>query len=41
VFNHIPAIGHYIARIFSAGGIFVAGGAMTVITRNVWNRFKP
>jgi hypothetical protein len=41
VFDNIPEIGHYIARIFSAGGIFVAGAAMTLITRNVWNRFKP
>jgi len=41
VFSHIPEVGDYIARIFSAGGIFVAGGAMTVISRNVWNRFKP
>jgi len=41
VFDHIPEIGYYIARIFSAGGIFVAGAAMTLISRNVWNRFKP
>jgi hypothetical protein len=41
VFNHIPEIGHYIAAIFSAGGIFAAGAAMTMITRNIWNRFKP
>jgi hypothetical protein len=41
VFNHIPEIGEYISTIFSAGGIFVTGGAMTLISRNVWNRFKP
>jgi len=41
VFSHIPEVGTYIATIFAAGGIFVAGGSMTLITRNVWNRFKP
>lgn len=41
IFNHIPEVGGYIAKIFSAGGVFVAGGAMTLIARNVWNRFKP
>jgi len=41
VFSHIPEVGGYIAKIFSAGGVFVTGGAMTVISRNVWNRFKP
>ena len=41
VFTHIPEAGGYLAKIFSAGGIFVAGAAMTLIVRNVWNRFKP
>ena len=41
VFNNIPEVGGYIAQIFAAGGVFVAGGAMTLIARNVWNRFKP
>ncbi len=41
VFLHIPEVGGYIAKIFGAGGVFVAGASMTVITRNVWNRFKP
>lgn len=41
VFNHIPEVGGYLTSIFSAGAIFVTGGAMTVISRNVWNRFKP
>ena len=41
VFNNIPEAGGYIARIFAAGGVFVAGAAMTIIVRNVWNRYKP
>jgi len=41
VFNNVPEIGGYIAHIFSAGGVFVTGAAMTLITRNVWNRYKP
>ena len=41
VFRHIPDAGDYIARIFGAVGVFVAGGAMTLIVRNAWNRFKP
>ena len=41
VFLHIPEAGGYIAKIFGAGGVFVAGASMTLIVRNVWNRFKP
>jgi hypothetical protein len=41
VFNNFPEVGGYIAHIFSAGGIFVTGAAMTLITRNVWNRYQP
>ena len=41
VFMNIPEVGEYLTKIFSAGGVFVAGGAMTMISRNVWNRFKP
>jgi hypothetical protein len=41
VFNHIPEVGEYISMIFSAGAIFVTGAAMTLISRNVWIRFKP
>ena len=41
VFLHIPEVGDYLRKIFGAGGVFVAGGSMTLITRNVWNRFKP
>lgn len=41
VFMNIPEVGGYLTKIASAGGTFVAGGAMTLIARNVWNRFKP
>jgi hypothetical protein len=41
VFMNIPEVGGYLTKIFSAGGTFVAGAAMTIISRNVWNRFKP
>jgi hypothetical protein len=41
VFMHIPQIGEYLVKIFSAAGTLAAGGAMTVMTRNMWNRFKP
>ena len=41
VFGNIPEVGDYLTKIFEAGGTFVTGGAMTVISRNVWNRFKP
>ena len=38
---NIPEVGMYLAKIFSAGGTFVAGAALTIISRNVWKRFKP
>ena len=41
VFMNIPGVGGYLSKIFDAGGTFVAGAAMTIISRNVWNRFKP
>jgi len=41
VFMNIPEVGGYLTKIFSAGGTFVAGAAMMLISRNVWNRFKP
>ncbi len=41
VLMNIPEVGSYLTKIFSAGGTFVAGAALTVISRNVWNRFKP
>lgn len=41
VFMNIPEVGTYLTKIFSAAGIFAAGAALTMITRNVWNRYKP
>lgn len=41
VLMHIPSVGEYLTKIFSAAGTLTAGGALTVISRNVWNRFKP
>jgi len=41
VLMNIPEIGPYLTGIFSAVGTFVAGGALTIVTRNIWRRFKP
>ena len=41
VFMNIPELGMYLTKIFSAAGIFAAGAALMMITRNVWNRYKP
>ncbi len=41
VLMSIPSVGEYLTKIFGAAGTLVAGGALTVISRNVWNRFKP
>lgn len=41
VFMNIPEAGEYLTQIFSASGVFAAGAAMTMISRNMWNRFKP
>ncbi|MBX3703300.1 MAG: hypothetical protein KF822_05960 [Steroidobacteraceae bacterium] len=41
VLMNIPEVGRYLTSIFSAAGTLTAGGALTVISRNVWNRFKP
>lgn len=37
----IPELGMYLTKIFSAAGVFVAGAALMIITRNVWKRYKP
>jgi hypothetical protein len=37
----IPSVGEYLTKIYSAAGVFVAGAALMMITRNVWNRYKP
>ncbi len=41
VLMNIPSVGEYLTSIFSALGTFVAGGALMIITRNIWRRFKP
>lgn len=41
VLNEIPEIGFYLAKIFSGIGTLAAGSALTIISRNVYNRFKP
>lgn len=41
VLMNIPELGSYLTAIFSAIGTFVAGAALMVISRNIWNRFKP
>ena len=38
---NIPEVGGYLTGIFSAAGTFVAGGSFTIISRNVWRRYKP
>ncbi len=40
-FNHIPEVGDYLYKIFSAAGVFASGAALMLITRNIWNRYKP
>ena len=37
----IPAVGTYLTDIFSALGTFAAGAALTILTRNIWRRYKP
>lgn len=41
VLMNIPELGSYLTAIFSAIGTFVAGAALMIISRNIWNRFKP
>ena len=41
VLNEIPQLGGYLAKIFSAFGTLTAGAALMIISRNVYNRFKP
>ena len=41
VLMNIPSLGEYLTSIFSAAGTFVAGAALTIITRNIWRRYKP
>jgi len=39
--GNIPEVGMYLAKIFAAAGTFAAGAALTIISRNIWNRYKP
>ena len=41
VLGNIPEVGMYLAKIFGAAGTFAAGAALTIISRNIWNRYKP
>lgn len=41
VFGNIPAVGDYLTAIFAAIGTLAAAASMTIIGKNVWNRFKP
>jgi hypothetical protein len=39
--NAVPAVGGYLAAIVSALAVFSAGAALTIIVRNMVERFKP
>jgi hypothetical protein len=41
VLMNIPEVGQYLTAIFSAAGTFAAGAALTIISRNIWKRYKP
>lgn len=41
VLSEIPQIGEYLAKIFGSFGTLTAGAALMIISRNVYNRFKP
>ncbi len=41
VLTNIPEIGVYLTSIFNALGTFVAAGALMIVTRNIWRRYKP
>ena len=38
---NLPEVGGYVTSIFSSAGIFVTGAAFTIISRNIWRRYKP
>lgn len=40
-FDAIPQLGSYLATILSSIGVFAAGGALMIILRNIYARFKP
>jgi len=41
VLMNVPAIGEILTKIFSAAGVLTSGAALSMIGRNMWNRFKP
>jgi hypothetical protein len=41
VLMNIPELGTYLTSIFSAIGTLAAGAALTIISRNLWRRYKP
>ena len=41
VLMNIPEAGETLTKIFSAAGTFAAGAALTIISRNIWKRYKP
>ena len=41
VLMNIPSVGEYLAKILSSAGAFATGAALMIITRNIWNRYKP
>jgi hypothetical protein len=41
VLMNIPSVGEYLAKILSSAGTFASGAALMIITRNIWNRYKP
>mgnify|MGYP001287850799 FL=1 len=40
-FDAIPQVGSYLSTILSNFGVLVAGGAIMIILRNMYARFKP
>jgi len=38
---NLPDVGGYLTSIFSSLGTFAAGAAFTIISRNIWRRYKP
>lgn len=38
---NIPGVGEYLAKILGAAGTFASGAALTIISCNIWKRYKP